>query len=71
MEKIDTGLAQPHNCTNHTLHIRSPPEPFKSQKAYSIECSVHTCHSAPATDYGTTFAAMITFQDVLKQKVIK
>ena len=71
MEKIDTGLAQPHNCTNHTLHIHSPPESFKSQKACSIECRVHICHSPLATDYDTTFAAMITFQDFLKQKVIK
>ena len=70
MEKIGTELAQPHNCTNHTF-IHSNPESFKSQKASSIECRVHSCHSAPATEYDTTFTEMITFQDVLKQKVIE
>ena len=70
MEKIDTGIAQPDNCTNHTL-IHSPLESLKSQKAYSIECRVHTCHSPPATDYDTTFTAMITFRVVLKRKVIE
>ena len=32
---------------------------------------IHTCHSPPVTDYDTTFTAMITFQVVLKQKVIE
>ena len=70
MEKIDTEHAQPHNCTNH-IPIHSPLESFKSQKACSIECHGHTCHSPPATDYDATFTTMITFQDVLKQKVVK
>ena len=69
MEKIDTGLAQSHNCTNH-ISIHSLSESFKSQKACSVECHGHTCHSPPATD-DTTFTAMITFQDVLKQKVVE
>ena len=70
MEKIDTEHAQPHNCTNH-IPIHSPLESFKSQKACSIECNSHTRHSSPATDYDTTFTAVIIFQDVLKQKVIE
>ena len=28
------------------------------------------CHSPPATDYDTTFSPMITFQDVLKQRLL-
>ena len=69
MEKIDTEHAQLHNCTNH---IPIPIlESFKSQKACSIECNGHTCHSPPATDYDTTFTAVIIFQDVLKQKAIE
>ena len=70
MEKVDTGIVLPHNCTNRIL-IYSPLESFKSQKACTIECRGHTCHSPPATDYDTTFSAMITFQDVLKQKDIE
>ena len=70
IEKRDTALEQPRNCTNHTL-IHSPPESFESQKACSIECPVHTCHFPPTTDYDTTFTAIITFQVVLKQNVIE
>ena len=60
MEKIDTGLAQLDNCTNHTL-IYSPP------KSCNIESHVHTCHSHPATDNDAIFTAM---QGVLSQKAL-
>ena len=70
MKEVDTVLAQPHNCIKHIL-VHSPSKTFKCQKACTIECRGHTCHSPPASDYDTVFTSMITFQDVLKQKGIE
>ena len=67
MKNIDTGLAQLHNCANHTL-IHSLPKSFKSQNARNMKRRIHTCHSPPETDYDAIFTAMINFNDVLKQK---
>ena len=69
MEKINTGLAQLDNYTNHTL-IYSPRKSFISQKASDIECHVHICQPHPLTDNDTISTAMIIFQDVSKQKAL-
>ena len=54
------------SCSKHTF-IYSTQKPFNCQQAHSIKHCIHIIPH-PATSYETIFTAMISFQDILKQK---